>query len=574
MPMWIRRYLLGAALLCIGLALSGCLLFGSGVVDRSGNAIGSLYVLESTGGLRLEIVPEPGSTVYLGYPGSGDYVPMPFTRVSVAGTGIDADTDTNGVFRLYGVPSGGRELIVHGDYGQEIARFPFHQSPSTTVVLGTLPTEKDWTIMVYMMADNNLDQAMINDIHEMEQVGSSDRVNVVAYADAYGFWDQLYPHSDDPPAYRGAKILEIRDVSVHGFSPVVSYPRDGEDQFQVTMDTEALRGFVEFSKLRYPAHRYALIIWNHGDGITIHNPGSLLTEPPGSTLAIGPDMNSGSGEFWLEVPNIRYALAGLDLDVVAFDACLMGGIEVFYELAGVADVVVGSAEVVPLRGNDYTALLQGLVSNPSIGAMGLALEMLHSYAGYYSPMDAAQLGVELSLTAVESSGVSQLVSLLADLISTLLNHMDDVVYGGMVEAAVEDSLAIAHRYADIIGYHAYWFRDLEDFCWGLRASSLSTLPLHIREMIVARVDSVLEYLQYMESHGRLAVATIPSGVRSDPSVRLEIWPSFSSRISLFAQPGWLWDTIGPAYGSNYGYSAFAERSRWDQVLERLGPGTR
>ena len=38
---------------------------------------------------------------------------------------------------------------------------------------------KQWTVMVYMSADNNLEPDGIHDLNEMESVGSTDDVNIV-----------------------------------------------------------------------------------------------------------------------------------------------------------------------------------------------------------------------------------------------------------------------------------------------------------------------------------------------------------------------------------------------------------
>jgi hypothetical protein len=46
-----------------------------------------------------------------------------------------------------------------------------------------------WTFMVYMDADNNLDPAGLDDINEMEIVGSTDNVNIVVLLDR---WDEVY----------------------------------------------------------------------------------------------------------------------------------------------------------------------------------------------------------------------------------------------------------------------------------------------------------------------------------------------------------------------------------------------
>ena len=42
----------------------------------------------------------------------------------------------------------------------------------------------DWTVMVYLAGDNNLDGAGVADLREMKKVGSSASVNVIAQFDA------------------------------------------------------------------------------------------------------------------------------------------------------------------------------------------------------------------------------------------------------------------------------------------------------------------------------------------------------------------------------------------------------
>ncbi|GAG72108.1 unnamed protein product, partial [marine sediment metagenome] len=47
----------------------------------------------------------------------------------------------------------------------------------------------EWTVMVYLAADNDLESAGINDINEMEMVGSSSDVNIVVQADRIPGYD-------------------------------------------------------------------------------------------------------------------------------------------------------------------------------------------------------------------------------------------------------------------------------------------------------------------------------------------------------------------------------------------------
>ena len=42
---------------------------------------------------------------------------------------------------------------------------------------------KEWTVLCYLAGDNNLDGAAVEDINEMEVVGSTDQMNMVAQVD-------------------------------------------------------------------------------------------------------------------------------------------------------------------------------------------------------------------------------------------------------------------------------------------------------------------------------------------------------------------------------------------------------
>ncbi|NTU83490.1 MAG: hypothetical protein HGA45_29655, partial [Chloroflexales bacterium] len=50
----------------------------------------------------------------------------------------------------------------------------------------------DWTVLVYMAGDNNLEAAALNDLREITQVGSSAQLTIVAQVDriaAPNLWD-------------------------------------------------------------------------------------------------------------------------------------------------------------------------------------------------------------------------------------------------------------------------------------------------------------------------------------------------------------------------------------------------
>ena len=64
--------------------------------------------------------------------------------------------------------------------------------------------EKEWTFMLFMAADNNLEAATSIDINELEKYGSTDEVNFVAQIDRNGNYSQ-----DSELKWSGAKRFYI-----------------------------------------------------------------------------------------------------------------------------------------------------------------------------------------------------------------------------------------------------------------------------------------------------------------------------------------------------------------------------
>ncbi len=56
----------------------------------------------------------------------------------------------------------------------------------------TASTTAEWTILVYMDGNNNLESAAIDDILEMSSVGSTDEMNIVVQFDLISGYDSTY----------------------------------------------------------------------------------------------------------------------------------------------------------------------------------------------------------------------------------------------------------------------------------------------------------------------------------------------------------------------------------------------
>jgi len=257
------------------------------------------------------------------------------------------------------------------------------------IVEGT-PTAK-WTFLVYLDADNNLELAGIVDFLEMAKVGSSPEVNIVVqmdrvpgYTDSYGDWTgtrRFLIQKDDVPTVTPLKDLGEKNMG----------------------DPEVLRDFVEWGVSHYPAEHYAVVIWNHGDGwrVLMRN---ILTRSrdainrgetdPNIVKAVASDDTDKDILYMKEVQTaLETAQKNLHerdntfekFDVVGFDACLMGMVEVAYAVRNVADYVVGSEESEPGNGWPYDRILQALAVTPTLSPNALASTIVTEYIDFYPP---------------------------------------------------------------------------------------------------------------------------------------------------------------------------------------------
>jgi hypothetical protein len=216
---------------------------------------------------------------------------------------------------------------------------------------------KDWTILVFVNADNNLDQFGVNDMNEATRVGSSKDVNIVFQVDrAYGKPCNRY-------------FIE------KGNAKVV------EEMGEVDMgDVNEMVNFFKYGQKNYPAKHYAMVLWNHGSGWNKNNvmKGISYDDQSGNHITTA-QLTTGIGEI--------ASLAGKKLDILAFDACLMQMIEVAHAVKDSVDVMVASEETEPGEGWWYVGAMSPIVNNPKMAAEDYATAIVDAYDASYDNGD-------------------------------------------------------------------------------------------------------------------------------------------------------------------------------------------
>ena len=227
--------------------------------------------------------------------------------------------------------------------------------------------DAEWTIMVYLDADNTLEANGFQDLAEMEKVGSKLGVNIIVLFDGYtsftgSHWFYIAPGSDH--------ILDDGTIKCDCAQIAPDHKCPGELNMG---DGKNLTYFVETAVAFAPAENYMLDLWNHGGGWW------AICVDDSSFLP------SGKADR-LEMDEVRKALtdAGQHLSIIDYDACFMGMVEVAYENRGLADYMVASITTEPGTGYDYTTMLDRITALEVKDAYEICEITVDSYIDAYA----------------------------------------------------------------------------------------------------------------------------------------------------------------------------------------------
>lgn len=224
------------------------------------------------------------------------------------------------------------------------------------------------TVMVYMCgADLETSYGCASsDIDEMCAADLGSDVNVVIETGGAEEWW----NSDINPTLRQRWHVENGGIVL-----------DGDTGEGTMLDKAEVSDFISWSAENYPADRYILVFWDHGGG-TVGGFGFDERNPEQPALSL---------------VDLRQAISdgGQRLDIVGFDACLMGTIETAYALEPCADYLLASEEIEPGDGWAWTDFLTLLGSDPSTPSTEVGACAINSYTKHYFDLGADAVTLSL-----------------------------------------------------------------------------------------------------------------------------------------------------------------------------------
>lgn len=192
------------------------------------------------------------------------------------------------------------------------------------------PATAEWTVMLYVDADNDLDLGLLYQITDAAEVRYGGAANLVVLIDRSQEAGAAEPLLD-LGTFTGAKLLQVGEGELTELA----------DLGEIDMgNPRTLAWFLQEGAARFPADHYSLSIIDHGgawQGIAWDDDAPPDDRGDRSNLTMG-DLSAGLQQ--------GIDAAGIDrLDVLNLAACLMGSYEVAAEVQPFARYLVAAEEI-------------------------------------------------------------------------------------------------------------------------------------------------------------------------------------------------------------------------------------
>jgi hypothetical protein len=335
--------------------------------------------------------------------------------------------------------------LARGDYYLQVTAGDSVMAPSDYQLKASAQSIAEWSMLVYMAADNNLEAYGIQDFLEMAEVGSTRDVTIAVT------FDRAKGYSTDQGNWTGTK----RGIVQKGDRPTSSWGKDLGEQNMGSAST--LSSFLTWGIEAAPALRYELVIWNHGGGWN-----RIATD-------------DGSLGDALSADEITTALAPIrKLDIIGADACYMSMVEFAYQLRSEADYFVGASAAEQAEGWNYSTLLRDLNANPIASSRIVAQSIVAS--------DRRQTAT-WNLSAIDLATLDNLNASISQLVDSLISPPPgSSTLSATQTAQVLNALQSSRSKALTFGSDSLGFRD-----FGQILGALATSPsLTARQRSAAR----------------------------------------------------------------------------------------
>ena len=223
-------------------------------------------------------------------------------------------------------------------------------------------------------------------------------------------------------------------------------------------DAQTLATVLADAEAAWPSAHHGISLWSHGSGFL--PPGYYLhpqeraregrpseeADPYAHMVKSGDDTLKSFGEdngAEMDLLDLRKTLSRYHYDFIIFDCCLMGNVELAYEMRNVCDYIVFSPTEILADGFPYETIIQTIFNQPTEAAMR---SVAQSYMAHYRSFSDDYRSATVSV--VNTLGLTSL----AEACRTVFhNHRDQIL---MLDRS---------KVQPYFRYNKHWYYDIDDF---------------------------------------------------------------------------------------------------------------
>lgn len=320
------------------------------------------------------------------------------------------------------------------------------------------------SLLIYMAAENDLSRYIEDDLQELEQGFIPDY-----FEDGKGgsvLLIYINKRNDIPKLYRFSKE-QTGDINRELIK---------EYEEHNSLDDSVMTSVLTYAANLFPAKYNGLVLWSHGTGwlpggyyikpYSVNKNGMIVQSAsvvdPYSSLVKSFGIDEQYQDYEMEITDLAKSLP-IHYSFILFDACLMGAIEVAYELKNKTDYLISSSAEILAGGFPYQYVSSYFFRD---GIAGLD-DICRSYYDYYKDQ-----GYGATVSLVNSSALVDLAKVCYNIFSTrrlLITNLD---------------------MNDMQGYFRldrHYFYDLEDFISKIASSELySSFQSVMKRVVISK----------------------------------------------------------------------------------------
>lgn len=340
--------------------------------------------------------------------------------------------------------------------------------------IGNTPMGEDgtWTIFVYM-SGSNLESSVgkaTEDMDEMRAASTGKNVRFIVQTGGSQSWKNDYADKDSLGRFE-ISDGELKTIETLPLASMAS--------------ASTLRDFLKWGVQNYPAAKMGVVFWGHGKGSI----GGVCKD----------DLFNGG---YLSLAGIQNALDDVTasmtdkFEFMGFDACYMGTAEAADMLAAYSRYMIGSEELEPLNGWNYTVLGDLIGREPNADWSTIAKTLCD---GFFDGMGDTEYANRVTISVVDLSKIDDVIVKFNGLAGDLCEALTDKAKLTEFENALEN----AEHFSNENGFEGYAnTADLGDL---VRAGSAFS---NRADEVIEAIDAAIVYRRNAIEHQNACGLTV------------------------------------------------------------------